>query len=87
MELYEINNFMEESNSGKMRILQGLFSTEYVELEITQLVRLSEYVSLLGYEVPNTTPSMFSVFECLVSAGAVETMDSLDGKLMVRIKQ
>ncbi len=81
-----IENWAKLPPSKKSQIVLELFSTEWQELEITQLAKLCTFASLEGHKVPNDTRAMLAVLGCLELAGGIETRVSEDQKLEVRIK-
>jgi len=82
-----IENWAKLPPSKKGQIICDLFTNEWAELEITQLAKLCTFASLEGHKIPQNTQAMLAVLSCLEEAGGIETRESEDQKLEVRIKQ
>lgn len=76
---------MNAAGAAKMQILRSLFNDEYSPLEVTQLAKLSTFMFMDGYQIPNTTNAMLAVLHCLEEAGAIETSEDESQTLLVRV--
>jgi hypothetical protein len=79
-------NWTQLSPSERAGMALALFSTDWQELEITQLAKLCTYAELEGHNIPKNTQAMLAVLQCFEQAGGIETRESETHKLEVRIK-